>query len=217
MKTDQQLKSDVASELAWDPAVNASAIGVRVKDGVVTLTGRLDSFAERSAVEKAVGRVSGVRGIALELDVQPAPHATRSDSDIAKAALHALRWHSWVPNDRLRVEVEDGWVTLSGEVDWLYQLTSAEPCIRPLLGVRGVSNEITMKPRVAAKDVTTQIVSAMTRHAHREARRIEVIVDGGTVTLEGEVDSLPEHDAALGAAAATRGVSRVVDHLSISA
>jgi osmotically-inducible protein OsmY len=217
MKTDQQLKSDVASELAWDPAVNATAIGVMVQDGVVTVTGHLDSFAEKHAIEKAVRRVAGVRGIALELDVKLATDSRRSDSEIAKAALHALRWHSWVPNERLQVEVEDGWVTLSGEVDWHYQLTSAEQCIRPLLGVHGLTNKITVKPRVSEKDVSQEIVGALTRHAQREAQRIEVVVDGGVVTLEGNVDSLSEHDAAVGAAAATRGVSRVVDHLSVSA
>lgn len=161
-------------------------------------------------------RVAGVRGIALELDVKLTPESKRSDSEIAKAALHALRWHSWVPNERLQVEVEDGWVTLSGEVDWHYQLASAEQCVRPLLGVRGITNNITVKPRVSEKDVSNEIIGALTRHAQREARKIEVIVDGGTVTLEGDVDSLSEHDAALGAAAATRGVSRVVDHLSVS-
>lgn len=216
MKTDQQLKSDVISELAWDPAVNATAVGVMVKEGVVTVTGHLDSFAKKHAIEKAVRRVAGVRGIALELDVKLTPESRRSDSEIAKAALHALRWHSWVPNERLQVEVEDGWVTLKGEVDWHYQLTSAEQCIRPLLGVRGLTNQITVKPRVNEMDVSTEIANALARHAQREARKIEVIVDGGTVTLEGQVDSLSEHDAAVGAAAATRGVARVVDHLAVS-
>lgn len=217
MKTDAQLKSDVTSELAWDPAVNATAIGVMVKEGVVTLTGHLDSFAEKHAVERAVRRVAGVRGLALELDVRLAPEHQRSDSEIAKAALHALQWHSWVPNERLQVEVEDGWVTLGGEVDWHYQLTSAEQCVRPLVGVRGVTNRITVKPRVSEKDVSNEIISALTRHARREARKIEIAVEGGVVTLEGAVDSLPDHDAALAAAAATRGVSRVVDHLAVSA
>jgi osmotically-inducible protein OsmY len=114
------------------------------------------------------------------------------------------------------VAVEDGWVTLSGEVDWHYQLASAEQCIRPLTGVRGITNRITVKARVSESEVSRQIVDALKRHAQREANRIEVDVEGSVVTLEGSVDSLPEHDAALAAASATRGVSHVVDHLAIA-
>ena len=154
MKTDAQLKADVTSELAWDPSIDANAIGVMVKDGLVTLTGHLDSFAEKEAVERAARRVSGVRGIAVELDVKPSPEHKRSDSEIAKAVLAALRWHSWVPEERVRVEVEHGWVTLSGEVDWRYQATSAEQCIRPLVGVRGLTNNVTIKTGVSEKDIS---------------------------------------------------------------
>jgi len=215
MKTDAQLKADVTSELAWDPSIDANAIGVMVKDGIVTLTGHLDSFAEKQAVERAARRVSGVRGIAVELDVKPSAAHKRSDSEIAKAALAALRWHSWVPEERVKVEVEDGWVTLGGEVDWRYQATSAEQCIRPLVGVRGLSNNIDIKPSVSEKDISAEISAALTRQAQREAGQIRIEVDGAVVTLRGKVHSLPEHDAAVGAAWATRGVSRVVDGLLV--
>ena len=216
MKSDLELKDDVLSELAWDPTVHADAIDVMVKDGVVALSGHLGTYAEKRAVEKAVRRVTGVRGVALDLDVRLAPEHERGDSDIARAAIAALQWHAWVPHERLHVQVQDGWVTLSGEVDWHYQLASAEQCIRPLLGVRGITNNITVRSRVSERDVSNQIIGALKRHAQREASRIEVDVQGSVVTLEGAVDSLPEHDAALAAAAATRGVSRVVDHLSIT-
>jgi osmotically-inducible protein OsmY len=216
MKTDLQLKDDVLSELAWDPAVHAQAIDVTVKDGVVALSGHLGTFAEKRAVEKAVRRVTGVRGLALDLDVQLAPEHRRTDSDIARAALAALQWHAWVPHERLHVQVEDGWVTLTGQVDWHYQLASAEQCIRPLLGVRGITNRITVKSPVTESEVSRQIVGALTRHAQREANRIEVGVQGSVVTLAGTVDSLPEHDAVVAVANATRGVSRVVDHLAIA-
>jgi len=216
MKSDLELKDDVLSELAWDPAVHTQAIDVTVKDGVVAISGYLGTYAERRAVEKAVRRVTGVRGVALDLDVRLAPEHERGDSDIARAAIAALQWHAWVPHERLHVQVQDGWVTLSGEVDWHYQLASAEQCIRPLLGVRGITNNITVRSRVSERDVSNQIIGALKRHAQREASRIEVDVHGSVVTLEGAVDSLPEHDAALAAAAATRGVSRVVDHLSIT-
>jgi osmotically-inducible protein OsmY len=217
MKTDLQLKDDVVSELAWDPAVHAEAIDVSVQAGVVAVSGHVGTYAEKRAVEKAVRRVTDVRGIALDLDVRLAAEHHRTDSDIARAALAALRWHAWVPHERLHVQVEDGWVTLSGEVDWYYQLASAEHCIRPLLGVRGITNQVAVKSPVSETDVSMQIVGALSRHAQREASRIEVDVQGGVVTLQGSVDSLPEHHAALAAAAATRGVSRVVDHLAIAA
>src|SRR5512140_174546 len=128
MKTDYELKADVTAELAWDPAINASAIGVIVKNGLVTLTGHLDTLAQKHAAERAVRRVAGVRGIAMELDVKLAPEHERSGSDIAQAAIAALRWTSLVPDQHVRIEVENGWVTLSGQVDWPYQFASAEQC-----------------------------------------------------------------------------------------
>lgn len=215
MKSDLELKSDITSELAWDPAVRAAAVGVAVEDGVVTLTGELDSYAEQKAVEKAVRRVAGVRGVVLELEVKLAPEQQRADSDIAKAALAALRWHASVPHERLQLQVTDGWVTLAGDVDWHFQLAAAEQCVRPLVGVRGITNTVTVKPRAGATDVSSEILEALTRHAQRAGRKIDVRVQGGTVTLHGTVESLVERDAAVAAAAATRGVSSVVDRLSI--
>jgi osmotically-inducible protein OsmY len=217
MKSDSQLKTDVTDELAWDPAVNAGNIGVIVKNGIVTLTGHLDTFAEKHAAERAVRRVAGVRGIAVELDVKLAPAHKRSDSEIAQAATAALAWNSLLPPDQVKVEVENGWVTLSGEVQWSYQRSTAEHGIRPLIGVRGLTNNITIKPRASSKDVGVQITAALRRHAEREAERIGVEVDGSVVTLRGKVDSLSEHDAALGAAFAANGVSRVVDRLEVHA
>jgi len=216
MKSDLQLKADVSDELAWDPAINATNIGVAVKDGVVTLSGHLDSFAEKHAAERAVRRVSGVRGIALDLDVKLAPEHRRGDPEIALAATTALRLNSLVPDGKVKVEVEDGWVTLTGEVDWGYQFTSAEQCIRPLAGVRGLFNRVTVKPRVKTSDIASQIESALKRQAAREARHIGIEVDGGVVTLNGQVHSMAEHDAALGVAFSAPGVSRVIDHLQVS-
>jgi osmotically-inducible protein OsmY len=216
MKTDLQLKSDVSDELAWDPSVNAAHIGVAVSEGVVTLTGHLESFAEKHAAERAVRRVAGVRGIAVELDVKLSPEHERSDSEIAQAAAAALRLNSLVPEGQVKVEVENGWVRLMGEVDWGYQFASAEQCVQPLAGVRGLFNEITIKPRVKQTDIVRQISAALTRHAAREAKHIGIEVEGGVVTLSGKVDTLAEHDAAMGVAFAAHGVSRVVDHLQVS-
>jgi osmotically-inducible protein OsmY len=217
MKTDTQLKADISDELAWDLAINAAPIGVAVKDGVVTLTGQLTTFAEKYAVQRAVQRVGGVRGIAIDLEVQLAPEHKRSDAEIAEAAISAMRWHSMVPDERVKVEVESGWVTLTGELDWGYQYANAEQAIQPLLGVRGVTNLITIKPRVSAKDLGTEITAALTRQAEREAHHINVEVEGGIVTLSGKVHSMAEHDAAIGTAFSARGVSRVVDHLRVGA
>lgn len=215
MKTDAQLKADITDELAWDPAINATNVGVMVKDGVVTLAGHLDSFSEKHAIERAVRRVSGVRGIALDLDVRlPASHQ-RTDSDIAQAATAALSLNSLVPAGKIKVEVEDGWVTLTGQVDWGYQFASAEQCVRPLAGVRGLSNNITVKPRVQSEDIARQISAALTRQAAREARHIGIEVEGSVVTLSGKVHSMAEHDAAVGVAFSTPGVSHVVDHLQV--
>jgi osmotically-inducible protein OsmY len=215
VKTDAQLKADVTDELAWDPAINATNVGVMVKDGVVTLAGHLDSFAEKHAVEQAVRKVSGVRGIALDLDVRLAASQQRTDSDIAQAATAALSLNSLVPAGKIKVEVENGWVTLTGQVDWGYQFASAEQCVRPLAGVRGLSNKITVKLRVQSRDIAQQISAALARQAAREARHIGIEVEGSVVTLSGKVHSMAEHDAALGVAFSAEGVSRVVDHLQV--
>lgn len=215
VKSDIQLKADVTAELAWDPAINATNIGVMVKDGVVTLAGQLDTFSEKHAVERAVRRVSGVRGIALDLDVKLAPEHERSDAEIAQAAITAIKLNSLVPDGKVKVEVEEGWVTLTGEVDWGYQFASAEQCIRPLAGVQGLFNRITIKPRASSTDIGGQIAAALRRQAEREAKHIGIEVEGSVVTLRGKVHSLMEHDAAVGAAFSTHGVSRVVDKLEV--
>jgi osmotically-inducible protein OsmY len=215
MKTDAQLKKDVTAELAWDPAVNASAVGVAVKDGVVTLTGHLETFAEKAAVERALRRVAGVRAIALELDIRLAPDHRRSDTDIANAAEYALRWNSVVAIDKIRLIVDKGWITLQGEVDWDFQRRSVEKAIRPLMGVVGISNEITLKPCAVPGDVTRRIGDALARQAEREAKHLDVRVEGSTVTLRGKVHSWQERDAAQGAAWAAPGVRTVINELTI--
>lgn len=217
MKTDSQIKDHVAAELAWDPAIDAARVGVVVKDGIVTLSGTLPTYMQKWAVERAVRRVSGVRGIAVDLDVSLAPGHQRNDSEIAQAAVQALAWNTSVPAGKVRVEVEDGWVRLTGDVDWLYQSRAAERAVEPLMGVRGVMNEIQVLTSVDSQRVRDQIMSAFTRHAQREASRISVDVDRGIVTLKGKVDSMAEHDAAIGTATAAPGVVKVIDHLAVAA
>jgi osmotically-inducible protein OsmY len=214
-KSDSQLKKDVESELEWDAAVNANSIGVAVKDGVVTLTGHLDSFAEKYAAERAAQRVLGIKGLAVELDVRLGTSAKRTDADIAIAAESALRWHALVPEDRVKVMVEKGWLTLSGEVDWDYQRNYAMKAVRPLTGVLGVTNSLTVKPQVTPANIKQRIQGALERQADREAKNIEVVVSGHTATLKGQVRSWAERTAAQGAAWSAPGITSVVNELRV--
>lgn len=214
MKTDAELKKDVEAELAWDPEIKSTAVGVAVKDGVVTVTGHLDTFAEKHAVSRALRRVAGVKAIALEMDVKLSPAHRRDDTDIAQACRAALRWNTTVPDD-VRVTVENGWITLQGEVEWDYQRRSVEKAIRPLIGVVGISNEITLRAKPRVDDVERGIHAALARQAEREANRIQVIVDGHTVTLKGKVHSWNERDAVQGVAWSAPGVRAVVNNITV--
>jgi osmotically-inducible protein OsmY len=215
MKTDQHLKNDVSEELTWDPSINAARVGVAVKDGIVTLSGHLDTYAEKHAIERVVQRVRGVQGIAVEIDVKLDPSHQRSDTDMAAAAESMLRWHSLVPADNIQLQIEKGWITLRGEVDWEYQRREAEKAVRSLTGVTGVSNAITLKAHATPADVTSRIRNALVRHAENEARHVEVTVNGNTVTLHGSVDSWVERASAASAAWSAPGVAHVVNELKI--
>ena len=215
MKTDSQLKHDVTTELEWDPAINATQVGVAVKDGIVTLTGHLYTYAEKYAVERAVSRVEGVKAIAIELDVRLESDSKRSDTDIAAAVESALKWHAQIPEDRITAKVEKGWVTLKGEVDWNFQRMNAEKTVRPLMGVLGVSNQITIKACITPADVSTRIRDALKRHAERESKQVEISVTGSQVTLSGSVDSWAERTAAAGAAWSAPGIMSVVNNIKV--
>jgi osmotically-inducible protein OsmY len=213
MKTDAQLKQDIEAELAWDPAINATAIGVSVKDGVVSLTGHIDTFAEKRAAEKVLRRLPGVKAIAMELDVRLSPTHRRSDTDIALAAEQALSWNTAVP-DQVRVTVDKGWVTLRGEVEWDCQRKSAEKAVRSLKGVVGISNEMSLKVKaVTARELKDRIAMALNRQVERELNNISIDVDGSKVTLRGKVNSWHERDAAQGVAWSSPGVRVVVNEL----
>lgn len=215
MKTDSDLKKDVLSELSWDPLVPEARVGVSVSDGVVTLTGHLDTYAEKIAARRAVERVSGVKAIAVELDVIPMGVHQRSDTEVAAAAEHALSWNTSVPQDRVTMMVEKGWVTLSGDLDWNFQRRAVERMIRPLKGVVGITDNIRLKVLPIPVNLSTRIQDALTRQAVREARRIEITVDGGVVTLHGHVHSWAERSAAEGATWSAPGVSRVNNQLTV--
>ncbi|MFZ2122125.1 MAG: BON domain-containing protein [Rhodoferax sp.] len=217
MKTDSEIKKDVLSELQWDPLISETKVGVTVNEGVVTLTGHLDTYAEKVAAKRAAGRVSGVKAIALEIDVIPAGIHQRSDTEIALAVEHALSWNTSVPQDRVKVTVEKGWVTLTGDLDWNFQRRAVERMVRPLKGVVGISDNIQLRTLPVPLKLQERIQEALTRQAMREARRIEVSVEGSEVTLRGHVHSWAERNAAEGASWSAPGVTCVNNQLTVEA
>ncbi|WMY10859.1 BON domain-containing protein [Paraburkholderia phenoliruptrix] len=216
MKSDFELKRQVEDELAWDPAVDSTDIGVEVRDRVVTLSGHPTSYAEKVAAEKAAQRVAGVKAVVVEMSVRIAHTDVRTDEEIASAVRTMLRWTVGLSEEAVKVQVEKGWVTLRGEVDRAYQSHVAMRTISHMRGVTGVSNLIRIGGEAAAQDIGEQIGKALQRHAEREAKHIEVKVHEGTVTLTGKVDSLAERSAARGAAWSAPGVHAVVDNLTVA-
>ena len=216
MKNDRQLQEDILRELDWEPSVDASRIGVEVAEGVATLSGHVDSYTQKWAAERAAQRVAGIRSIAVELDVVlPGPHQ-RNDTEIAKAATNAIDWNASIPKDTVKLVVENGWVTLSGEVEWAFVRNAAEASVRSLYGVKGVANKIIMRPRIEPRGVKTKIEAALYRRAHLDATAITVGVEKGTVTLTGAVDSLAERNTIEWAAWSAPGVQKVIDNLVVA-
>jgi osmotically-inducible protein OsmY len=216
MKTDSQLQQDVMAELKWEPAVHAEQIGVEVKDGIVTLAGHVDSFPAKWNAERAAQRVYGVKALAVEIDVKLNGSTKHTDTDIARSAKNMLLWTTYLPTDSVKVMVEDGWLTLSGEVEWEFQRATANTAVRYLAGVSGVSNQITIKPHATASVVKADIESALKRVVTKDAQNISVSVSGSEVTLRGSLPSWAERETASQAAWRTPGVKSVVDHITIS-
>lgn len=214
---DTTLRQDVLDELEFEPSIDAADIGVAVEDGTVTLTGHVPTYAQKRTAENIVKRVKGVRAIAQEIEVRPVGAHMTADDEIAKRAVNSLKWNSSVPQDAVQVKVENGWVSLSGKVQWQYQKQAAERAIRELAGVKSVSNMIEITPSVSPTDVRQRIENALKRDAELEAKRIQVRVDDRKVTLDGKVRTWAERDAAERAAWAAPGVSSVVDHIAIGA
>jgi osmotically-inducible protein OsmY len=217
MKTDADLRRDVQMELSLDPRVPEARVGVSVSDGVVTLTGHLDTYAQKVAAKRAVERVGGVAAIAVELDVIPLVIHQRSDTEITAAVEHALGWNTSVPADFLKVTVEKGLVTLEGELDWDFQRQAVERMIRPLKGVVGIRDNIRLKALPSPVNLSDRIQGALTRQAVREARRIDIAADGGVVTPRGRVHSRAERRSVEGVTWSAPGVSRVDTQLSVEA
>jgi len=216
MKTDSQLQHDVSAELQWEPSVHAARIGVAVKDGVVTLAGQVDSCSEKWNAERAAQRVAGVKAMTTELKVHLTGLSQRTDADVAAAVENVLEWTSSLPAGAIQVMVESGWVTLSGDVDWQYQRQAATDSVRHLMGVTGVSDQISIQPSVNATAVKADIEAALTRSSVAEAKKILVAVQGSDVTLSGTVHSWDERNTANNSAWGTPGVRNVVDRLTLA-
>jgi osmotically-inducible protein OsmY len=217
-RTDQDIQSAVLDELTWEPRVQPHEIGVTVAEGVVTLTGRVDSYAKKWAAERAAHRVARVRAVANDLAVQLATGAERTDPDLAAAASHALEWDAFVPIEKLQVTVSSGWVTLHGDVEWEYQRRAAERAVGRLTGVRGVSNGITVQPAAApdGRNLAERIVDALARAGATEAERITVRVHGDTAVLAGLVHSMPERAEVEQVAWSAPGIREVQNHIAVA-
>jgi osmotically-inducible protein OsmY len=216
MKTDAQVQHDVAEELHWEPSVNAAGIGVEVKHGVVTLAGHVDSYAEKRNAERAAQRVTGVTALAIDIQVKLPDSNKRTDGEIAGSVKNILEWSTHLPNDTVKVMVEGGFITLSGEVNWEYQRKSAGDIVRNLLGVTGVSNQIAIRPAVSMVAIKSDIEAALKRRAKRDAQGISVEVRGTDVTLTGTVHSWAERELAKHSAWSTPGVLNVVDNMKFA-
>jgi osmotically-inducible protein OsmY len=216
-KSNTELQQDVLSELKYEPSVDASDIGVTAKDGIVSLTGNVKSYMEKWSATHAAERVAGVKAVTDELKVDLPAFHIRDDQDIARAAINALKWHVWVPSDRIKVKVDSGWVTLEGQVDFKFQRDAAEDAVRYLTGIKGVTNLVTIKkPAVVPSEVKDKIDSALERAAEVDADRITVRVEDDKVILKGKVSSWVERQEAERAAWSAPGVNFVEDDLVIA-
>lgn len=216
MKTDNQLQHDVMAELEWDPRVDHADIGVAANEGVVTLTGYVKSYPEKMAAERAARRVAGVKAIAEEIKVRFASDPKTADHEIAKRILDLFAWHVSIPQDRVKLTVERGWVTLTGDVDWFYQKEEAAKSAGRITGVLGISNLIEVKKLPVAADVKERIMAAFRRQANLDASSVTVVTEGSTVRLGGMVKAWNERGVAERAAWAAPGVNKVEDDIIVA-
>ena len=212
--TDQEIQTDVLAELRWDHSVQANEIGVAVKDGVVTLTGTVDTYLKKWKAEEAAHRVTGVTAVANDITVRTI--GERTDADIAAAAVHALRWNASIPADKIQVTVDKGWVSLKGEVEWQYQKEEAGRAVRPLWGVKALSNLIVVKPHASPTDLKKKIEAALVRSAEVDASNITVEVQGSKAILKGKVRSWAEKQEAERTAWLAPGITSVDSQIKVS-
>ncbi len=218
IRSDEAIQQDVLEELKWDTRVRPNEIGVSVKDGIVTLTGWVDSYLKKIAAEEAAHRVPGVKAVANDIEVRLPGSAERTDADLAKAVLNALRWDASIPAGKIDVTVSQGWVSLKGEVDYGFQKRDAERAVRRLAGVKGVTNLIIVRPPVTLTptELKGSIEKALIRNAETDARRITVEVEDGKVILRGMVSAYAEKKAAEDTGWSMPGVREVDNRIVIS-
>ncbi|MEN5193264.1 BON domain-containing protein [Sphingobacterium faecium] len=215
MKTDLQIQKDVIDEFKWNPSVNSSEIGVAVKDGVVTLSGQVDSYLKKVTAENLAKKVAGVKALAEDIQVGVSPSYKKTDAEIAAAVLNALKWNSFVQQERIKIEVEDGVVRLDGDVDWNFQRVAIKNAIENLQGVKTVLNYVTIKPQAVPSDIENRIARAFMRSATIDSRAVHAQVIGNKVILTGTVHSLAEKYDAASAAWAAPGIVSVENNLEI--
>ena len=215
MKSDTQLQHDVLDELEWEPSIDASKIGVTAKDGVVTLTGTVHFYPDKMEAERVAKSIAGVKAVANDIEIRLPGASERNDTDIATAALNALKWHTSMPEDKVKVTVRNGWITLEGQVDWQYQRDAASDAVRVLVGVKGVANSITLAAKPKPKDVRAKIESALKRSAEVDASHVRVETHNGTIVLKGKVSSWSERSEAERVAWTAPGVATVDNRLAV--
>lgn len=213
--TDHEIQQAVLRELEWEPQVSSTEIGVAVKEGIVTLSGYVDSYSKRYHAERAAKRVYGVKAVVNDLEVKLPSSLERTDEDIARSAVQSLASRITVPTDRIKVTVRNGWITLEGDVEWKFQREAAESAVRHLPGVKGVTNLVTIKPRISPTQIQTRIEEALRRIAEVDARRITVETEGSKVILRGTVRSWAEREEAVRAAWRAPGVTEVEDRITV--
>lgn len=215
MSQDDKLQKAVLAELKWEPRITAAHIGVTAEKGVVTLSGHVQSYGQKRAAEMATGRVKGVKAVAEDIEVRLPFEIKRDDADIAAAAINRLAWDTSTPRDAVQIKVEDGWLSLTGEVDWHFEKEAAEREVRNLLGVRGVSNEISIKPRVDTAHLGDEIQHALHRSYYFDPEKVHVTAHGGHIKLTGTVDSWQERRTATSTAWAAPGATSVENDLIV--
>lgn len=216
MKTDNQIQKDVMEELKWHPYLNASQIGVAVKNGIVTLSGQVDTYGKKLLAENVTKKIAGVKAIAEDLQVGISPSFRKTDSEIAEAVLSALKWHTGVQEEKIKIKVEEGIVTLDGEVEWEFERSNAKSAIQNLTGVRLVINQIKLKEKVTASNVKDKINAALMRSATIDAQKISAEILGSKVILKGKVRSMAEKEDAAIAAWNAAGVTSVENRLEVA-
>jgi len=222
MRSETEIQKDVLEELEWEAVMNANsvkptAIGVAVTKGIVTLTGTVDSYAKKAAAEKAVMRVAGVKAVANDIEVRLSSIYNRNDTEIAEAILNTIKWSTSIPEDKIKVKVQEGWVTLEGEVEWEFQKRAARKAVEDLMGVKGVENEIKVVSKIATpEDIKEKIRAAFRRNYYLDVNKIKVDINGSTAVLKGEVRTLAEKTAAENAAWSAPGIIRVDNKLEVN-